>query len=220
MSNVVDELLPPCDVLVDRDTHGPLVKFKDRIGVMLHFDDSSSDQGALQWFRDPAFKLSYNRAYRDDGSRIRITSSIHYAAYHAGVCMLEPGLPVHTLGGTDFRYGGANTGYIGLAVTCGARDTATDAQFDAIVGDTAILFRAAGWTSADVDTRIVGHCEKAIFNPRDNPGQPTKWGKLGRKSDPIGPYANAPVLDIARAKAAVATYLDDPTAPIWYAWSA
>lgn len=215
---VLDQLLPPCDVLVDRDTHGPIVPLARRIGVMTHFDDSSSDKGALAWFRDPDFRLSYNRAYRDDGTRIRITPSIHDAAYHAGVCLQEPGLSANTLGGTNFVYGGANAGYFGLAITAAAKDHVTLEQLDALATDIAIIFRAAGWAVESVDERIVGHDSRAIFNPRDNPKEPHLWGKLGRKIDPTGFNANDPVLDLEQLREGVRTFLYDPTSPIWRGW--
>jgi hypothetical protein len=215
---VLEQLLPRCDVLVDRDTHGAVVPLSRRRGVMVHFDDSSSDRGALSWFRDPEFRLSYNRAYRDDGTRIRITPSVHHAAYHAGVCLPEDGIPTQELGGTTFRYGGANTGYFGLAITAAANEHITLEQLDALTTDIAIIFRAAGWSPDDVDDRIVGHDSRAIFNPRDNPKEPQLWGKLGRKIDPTGFNVSDPVIDMGQLREGVRTYLLDPTSPIWAGW--
>lgn len=217
-SSLLDRLLPACDVEVDRDTHGPIVPFADRIGAMVHFDDSSSDKGGLAWFRDPDFRLSYNRAYRDDGTRIRITPSIHHAAYHGGVCLREPGLPVLTLAGSGFKYGGANTGYFGFAFTADADDHITREQLDAMTTDIAIIFRLANWGPDDVDVRIVGHDEKAIFNPRDNPKSPKLWGTLGRKIDPTGIHKDDPVVDMGELRQQVRTFLEDLTAPIWAGW--
>lgn len=215
---VLDSLLPACDVRVDRDTHGALVPLAQRVGVMVHFDDSSSDAGALAWFRDPAFRLSYNRAYRDDGTRIRITPSIHHAAYHAGVCLIEPSLRIETLSGSGYRYGGANTGYFGLAITAAARDHITRPQLESLTEDTAIIFRAAGWSPEETERRIVGHDSRAIFNPRDNPDTPHRWGQLGRKIDPTGMNKSDPVIDLAELQEGVRTLLYDTTAPIWHGW--
>jgi hypothetical protein len=206
-ASLLDDLLPPCDVLVDRDTHGPRVPLAQRIGCMIHYDDSSSDDGALAWFRDPAFRLSYNRAYRDDGTRIRITPSIGDAAYHAGICRVELGLPVHVLSGTSFRYGGANAGYFGLAVTAADGEHATLEQLDALARDVAVIFRACGWPADDVHERIVGHDSRAVFNPRDNPGQRKRWGMLGRKIDPTGSDAREPVVDLDQVRERVRRYL-------------
>jgi hypothetical protein len=218
MSNtLLDQLLPACAVLVDRDTHGPRVPLTQRAGVMVHFDDSSSDAGGVSWFRDPSFKLSYNRAYEDDGTRVRITPSIHDQAYHAGICKVEPQLPTGTLPG-GFKYGGANTGYFGLAFTADHNDHITREQLDAMTTDIAILFRLAAWSADDVDTRIVGHDSRAIFNPRDNPTRRDLWGKLGRKIDPTGSVPGDPVVNLDELRQQVRTYLEDPTAPIWAGW--
>lgn len=215
---ILDQLLPRCDVLVDRRTHGPVVPLTRRRGVMVHYDDSASDRGALAWFRDPAFKLSYNRAYRDDGTRIRITPSIHHAAWHAGVCTIESGLPLERLAGHDFQYGGANTGYFGLSVTANGRDRVTPEQLDALMIDTAILCRACGWGPEDVEVRIVGHHEKAIFNPRDNPTRPDLWRKVGRKIDPVGMNAADPVVNMMQLREGVRSLLYDTSHAIWSGW--
>jgi hypothetical protein len=214
----LDDLLDACDIIIPlaRTNYGGTVIPALRRGVMWHFDDSSSDKGAENWFRDPAFKLSYNRAYTDNGRRIRLTPSINTIAYHGGVGIREPGVPDATLSAEyqHFPYGSTNTGYFGLAITAGEHDQATMPQFTAIVYDTAVLFRACGWGSDQVASRLVGHNEKAIFNPRDNPDRPLLWGKLGRKIDPIGNVAR-PVLSLNSGRAAVATMLDSPTHPIW-----
>ena len=33
---------------------------EERIGIMLHYDGSGSDRGAVQWFADERCKVSYN----------------------------------------------------------------------------------------------------------------------------------------------------------------
>lgn len=219
MPSVLDELLPPCDIIVDRVRDRP-VPFTSRRGIMLHYDDSSSDGGALSWFRDPDFKLSYNRAYLDDGRRVRITQSIHDKADHAGPCLVEPGVPTHTIPGTRFRYGGANEAYFGLAATADGNDAITELQFDAMAADCAVIYRAAGWSVDALEVRIVGHDEKAIFNPRSNPTRKALWGKLGRKSDPTGFDPANPVIDLGRLREGIRTYLSDLTLPVWERWAA
>jgi hypothetical protein len=213
----LDRLLPACDVRVDRDTHGAAVALARRIGIMIHYDDSSSDKGALSWFRAPAFRLSYNRAYRDDGTRIRITPSIHHAAYHAGVCLPEAGLPVVLLQ-QGFRYGSANVGYFGLAITSDGNDHITIEQLDALTTDCAMIFRAAGWRPDSADVRIVGHDSRAIFNPRDNPTRRDLWGKLGRKPDPTGVNPADPVVNLDQLREGVRAFLYDDSNAIWRGW--
>lgn len=219
---VLDQLLPPCDVVVTRPagTFGAVVPLARRKGIMIHFDDSASDASGLGWFRSPEFRLSYNRAYMDDGRRIRITPSIHNAAYHAGVCQIEPGLPLLTLGNSDgFRYGGANAGYIGLAITADVDDEITREQLQSLTIDCAIIWRAAGWSLERLDTDLTGHDLKAIHNPRDDPHHPELWGRLGRKIDPTGTRRDGrPVVDLAELRQGVRTYLEDVTSPIWAGW--
>jgi hypothetical protein len=199
----LDEILPTCDVLIPMapTNYGRLATTLERQGVMWHYDASSSDAGALGWFRSKEFKLSYNRAYTDNGRRVRLTPSIWHRAYHAGVCRRPP-------------YD-ANLAFFGLAITAGAGDQATDAQFAAIVADTAVLFRYQGWPATDVEHRLVGHHEYAVFSKADAPTRPDLWGKLGRKPDPIGPNPNRPVLSLNSGRAAVAALLDAPDHDLW-----
>jgi hypothetical protein len=213
----LDELLPPCESTVPdvvSDDQGECPRER-RIGVMIHFDDSSSDTSADGWFRAKGFRLNYNRAYHDNGTRIRLTRRMSLIAPHAGVCLREEGLRDATLGGTTFRYGQANAGYYGLAITAGLHDVVADRQFAAIAEDAAVICRYHGWPAAEVERRIVGHNEKAICNPRDEPNLPRLWGFLGRKVDPIGTDPNHPVLSLASLRAAVAALLDAPTHPIF-----
>jgi hypothetical protein len=176
-----------------------------RVGVMWHFDDSSSDAGALGWFRSPEFKLSYNRAFTDDGrahnlvARSTDRSSLHYAARHAGVCRTQSA-PVLVRG--------CNQSFYGFAVTCGAADVTTEAQYRRIVLDTVATFRVHGWGPAEVAHRLVGHEEWAIFNERDNPTRRDLWGKLGRKIDPTGVRKDRrPVLSLVQGRIDVAALL-------------
>lgn len=218
-TSLLDSLLPPCDVIVDRVRDRP-VSFQKRRGIMVHYDDSSSDTGALSWFRSPDFKLSYNRAYLDDGRRVRITRSIHDKADHAGPCLVEPGVPTYTIPGTTFKYGGANEAYFGFAATADGNDAITEPQFDAMAADCAVIYRLAAWSLDELESRIVGHDAKAIFNPRSNPGHPKLWGKLGRKIDPTGVDKHRPVIDLARLREGIRWYLTDLTLPVWERWAA
>lgn len=211
----LDALLDPCTIIVDKTTHGPVVTPALRRGIMLHFDDSSSDASGIGWFRSPQFKLSYNRAYADDGRRVRLTESITHAAWHAGVCKIEDGVIKAKLA-SGYEYGAANTAYYGLCVIAGLGDLTHDQQFTSLVYDAAVICRYHGWTEADLDRVIVGHNEKAIFNPRDNPTRKDLWGKLGRKIDPIGTNPNHPVLSIVSTRFAVATLLGTPDHELWH----
>src|SRR4051812_23895778 len=85
----------------------------DRGGIMLHFDDSSEDDWAVEWFTEPSCKVSYNRLYLDDGDVVEIAKR---RAYHAGDCL------------TKF----ANSVYYGLAAATNAKVPVTDKQLVSI----------------------------------------------------------------------------------------
>lgn len=131
-----------------------------RFGVMWHFDDSHTDDGAESWFRHPKCNVSYNRLYLDDGTVIQITASMEEAAWHAGAC----------------KTSNANRKFYGLAAATNNTTPATKKQFDAMCLDTAALFMLNEWPASDVIKRIVGHDQEAVFAS----------GRLGRKVDPTG----------------------------------
>lgn len=144
-----------------------------RIGVMLHFDDSTSDASGIQWLtNDPRCKVSYNFAVRDDGSVVEIAPE-EARAYHAGVC--RPSIP-------ELVYTDANSAFYGVAITAKLGDTVSDAQRGGVLFLVGRLFEKNGWPRTDT-WRITGH--KAEAWPR------------GRKIDPD------PVLDPAVIRAAL-----------------
>lgn len=145
---------------------------------MLHFDDSSQDDWAVEWFVDPRCKVSYTRLYLDNGDVVQITPTIEHRAWHAGVCIGK---------------GDANREYYGLAAATNAQTPVTAPQFEAIAHDTAALFVLNGWPASDDEKRIVGHDERACF----------KDGKLGRKIDPTGYHRDRPILSTAAVRARV-----------------
>jgi N-acetyl-anhydromuramyl-L-alanine amidase AmpD len=140
-----------------------------RKGIMLHFDDSSNDFSAVEWFKDPSCHVSYNRLYLDNGDVVQITPTMLHAAWHAGVCASP----------------NANRIYYGLAAATNTQHVVTEAQFASIVHDCVALFQIHGWKASEVDTRIVGHEDEACFAN----------GKLGRKIDPTGLNKARPILD-------------------------
>lgn len=136
-----------------------------RIGIMLHFDDSTSDASGIQWLtKDPRCKVSYNFAVRDDGSVVTIAPE-EARAYHAGVCRPSS---------DKLRYTDANSAFYGIAITAKLGDAVPDAQRDAVVALCRRLYAKNGWQVTEA-WRITGH--KAEAWPR------------GRKIDPD------PVLD-------------------------
>lgn len=155
---------------------GPLTV--PRYGIMLHFDDSSSDAGAVAWFTDPRCHVSYNALVLDDGRRVDI-APWDRAAWHAGVCLPGP-------------WGrSANAAFYGVAAATNAKVPVTAPQLDAIVAVCAALFRAHRWPASEAPQRIVGHDMLACF-PKGHP----KAGQLGRKIDPTGYDLTRPILSV------------------------
>lgn len=201
----LNDVLLPVDVQIDlaAKNYGDIVPYSKRVGVMWHFDASQSDKGALNWFDDPAFLLSYNRAYTDNGRRIGLTPKIERKAFHAGTCR------------EDARVKGGNTAFYALCVTAGDGQVATDLQFAAIIVDTAVIARYhqqrgdPGWETSNIDYWLTGHEKWAIYGPKDTKRQDL-WGKLGRKHDPTGSAPARPVLSLAGGRKVVTAYLNDP----------
>ena len=139
---------------------------------MVHFDDSSSDAGGLQWFHDPTCRVSYNRLYFDNGSVAQITPSMEQAAWHAGVCRPS---------GELLKYRGANSAFYGLSIAANNNDTVTPKQLKSLITDCVSIFKFHGWKKTET-WRITGHDNEA-------------WPR-GRKVDPTGTRPNHPVLSV------------------------
>jgi hypothetical protein len=212
MKRLVD-VLPSCEVVIPLATsnYGGPVSPQERRGVMWHYDASKTDNGAENWFRSPAFKLSYTRAYTDGGRRIQL-APIDRAAYHAGVCK------------TTTQVRSANRAFYGLCVTAGDRHplnaetkaVVTPEQFLAIVEDTALIagwHQTQGhdwWTTDRIDDWLTGHNEWAVY-----PTTHALAGQFGRKVDPRGTDPKYEVLPINSGRQAVATLLESPSHDLW-----
>lgn len=121
-----------------------------RIGVMAHYDASSSDAGAVEWMlRDPACHVSYTYLILDDGTVVSVAPE-NARAWHAGVC--KPSDPV------NMDYKDANSAFYGIAVAAGSKDTATPAQRAAFADLCARLMRKHKWTEP---WRITSHALEA-----------------------------------------------------------
>lgn len=155
---------------------------EERKGVCLHFDDSASDAGAVEWLtRDPRCKVSYNVLILDSGQIVTI-APIEARAWHAGVC--KP---------SDARlaYADANSALYGIAIAAGVHDRATEAQKRAVAGFCRTLFQRHGWNQATETWRIVGHDTEA-------------WPR-GRKIDPTGMDRAHPVLSVMEIRGMLAS---------------
>lgn len=179
-------LLPTVDQLNSKNSGEVVGK---RQGVLIHFDDSTNDKWAVAWFRDPRCKVSYNRLYLDNGDIVSVCAMTR-RAWHAGVCLTKD----------------ANSAYYGLSAATDARTPVAPLQFGAMMEDAARLFRHHGWGPSDVETRLVGHDEQAIFSSANTRNQ-ALWGKLGRKIDPTGFDKAHPIIDMDMARRILAQML-------------
>lgn len=170
-------LIPGVPVTQRRHSHvlrSPLAA--RRFGVMLHYDDSTRDDWAVEWFDDPRCTNGYTWLVLDDGRVIELADPA-LRTPHAGACRVPM----------------ANSAFYGMAAATNGLVPATAAQVASIVEITAAVFRHHGWPSAEVQHRIVGHDQMAIWTPAttraagilDARGR-TLWGRLGRKVDPTG----------------------------------
>ncbi len=184
------ELITPIKILGSPHCYAKKPKGA-RGGVMLHFDDSSNDESAVEWFTDPKCHVAYNRLYLDNGDVVQITTSMEEAAYHAGYC----------------RTPNANRFFYGLAVAANEHTPVTVKQFESIAHDVAALFWLNQWAPSEVTRRVVGHEDEAIYTEKEFPKSPKLWGKLGRKIDPTGFHPNSPILSTAEVRKRVSQLL-------------
>ena len=152
-----------------------LTEGEERIGVMLHYDASSSDRSGLVWLSGAEIRVSYNWCVTDAGNIIGIAPETA-RAWHAGVCKSpDPRLP----------YRDANSAFYGVSILATSGDVASVEAKRSIVGLCRTYFLRHGWPVEEA-WRIVSHRQHAWPWPT-----PTK---AGRKNDPEGPDLAHPVL--------------------------
>lgn len=139
-----------------------------RGGIMLHYDDSSRDDWAVEWFEDPRCTNGYTWLVLDDGRVVELADPA-YRTPHAGPC----------------RTPMANSVFYGIAAATNGLVLATEAQLASIVRLCTAVFHYEGWSIDSAEHRIVGHDAEAIWTPEYTKDK-TKWGKTGRKVDPTG----------------------------------
>lgn len=130
--------------------------FEPRQGILLHYDASQNDKGAVAWFQDPRCEVSYQFLVTDDGAAHRIAPDTA-RAYHAGVCK-----------SSSFAYTDANSAFYGVSLAATDGDTCTPKAFDTVVRLCVGYCLKHGWGAE----RITGHSAEA-------------WPR-GRKVDPEG----------------------------------
>jgi N-acetyl-anhydromuramyl-L-alanine amidase AmpD len=161
------------DRLHSRVLEAPLAA--PRRGIMLHYDDSSRDDWAVAWFRDPRCTNGYSWLVLDDGRVVELADP-GMRTPHAGPCLTA----------------NANSAYYGIAAATNGLVLATAPQLASITDICVAIMRHHSWDAA----RIVGHDAQAIWTPAYTPRR-ERWGKLGRKVDPTGQRSDGqPIIDL------------------------
>lgn len=152
---------------VPNGQYNPAVR-EPRLGVMLHYDASGTDEGAVAWFADPRCRVSYNWLVLDDGSYVEIAPA-DARAWHAGVCRPST---------SQLKYADANSAFYGISAATNDRVDITPLQLLTIAWLTRKCFEREGWAVSE-SWRIVGHSSEA-------------WPR-GRKTDPEGGSKDNPI---------------------------
>jgi len=155
---------------------------EERVGVMLHYDASLSDEGAMAWFADPRCQVSYQWLVLDDGSCVRIAPD-DKRAWHAGWC--------RTSDEVMLPYKDANSALYGVAVATTDGVDVTIQQTLTVAWLCRSYFALHQWSLADTH-RIVSHSSEAVYPPGH-----AKAGKRGRKTDPEGSDPKNPILSVS-----------------------
>lgn len=130
--------------------HGPWNAVREpRQGIMLHYDASASDLGAVQWLLfDSACVVSYNWLVLDDGTVVNVAPE-RARAWHAGRCRPS---------GPRFTYTDANSAFYGVAIAAKAGERVTGPQLRSVAGIVEGLCRKHGWVTQDV---LTTHADEA-----------------------------------------------------------
>lgn len=151
-----------------------------RGGIMLHYDDSSRDDWAVEWFSDPRCTNGYTWLVLDDGRVVQLADPAARTP-HAGACKTP----------------NANSHYYGLAAATNGLVPATDAQLASLDRVCVAVCRYHGWKSESIAERITGHDAQAIWT-KATTARSALWGKTGRKVDPTGQRRDGrPIIDVA-----------------------
>ena len=151
-----------------------------RGGVMLHYDDSSRDDWAVEWFSDPRCTNGYTWLVLDDGRVIELADPAMRTP-HAGPCVTK----------------NANSTYYGIAAATNGKTLATPAQLQAIVECVDAVWAFHKWPAANASSCIVGHDAQAVWTAAYTKNR-ALWGRVGRKVDPTGTRGDrVPIIDVS-----------------------
>ena len=158
-----------------------------RIGVMLHYDDSTRDDWAVAWFSDPRCTNGYTWLVLHDGRVIELADPAMRTP-HAGPCITHD----------------ANSSYYGIAAATDGTHPASTEQVEAIIQCVVALFHFHGWKGDSAERRIVGHDAQAVWTSAYTSNR-SLWGRLGRKVDPTGTRRDgAAIIDLGHVRREVA----------------
>jgi N-acetylmuramoyl-L-alanine amidase len=146
--------------------HGPLREARQ--GIMLHYDGSTTDPGAMAWFEHPDCKVSYNYLVLDNGDVVLVAPKDR-RAWHAGACRPAG----------EAQYRDANSAFYGVAAATNGKTQLTKEQRASIVALCRLIFKEEKWPVSQT-WRIVGHDQECF--PR------------GRKVDPTGADSSKPIM--------------------------
>jgi N-acetylmuramoyl-L-alanine amidase len=161
-----------------------------RAGLMLHYDDSSRDDWAVEWFHDPRCTNGYTWLVLDDGRVVELADPA-FRTPHAGPCLTPS----------------ANSAYYGVAAATNGLVPVTKPQLAVITAICVAVLEYHDCFGDDsdgaLDHRLVGHDEQAIWTQAYTPDR-ALWGRLGRKVDPRGQRRDGePILDLTALRARV-----------------
>ncbi|MEO6878458.1 MAG: N-acetylmuramoyl-L-alanine amidase, partial [Gemmatimonadaceae bacterium] len=150
-----------------------------RRGLMLHYDDSSRDDWAVEWFDDPRCTNGHTWLVLDDGRVVELADP-GMRTPHARPCLTH----------------NANSAFYGIAAATNGLVLVTAPQLASITAICVALMRHHKWMAETAASRIVGHDAQAIWTSAYTPRR-ARWGKLGRKVDPTGQRADGrPIIDL------------------------
>lgn len=185
-------------------THPEIIRKKNwndlqepRIGIMLHYDASYSDKGAVTWLASQEVTVSYNWIVLDNGNIIPFAPA-DKRAWHAGCCRSSD---------SRLSYRDANSAFYGLSIAATEGDAATREAKRSIAALCLTLFAAHHWSITEI-WRIISHGSQAVYCK----GHP-KAGQRGRKSDPEGPNKARPVMNTNEIRGLVAVRLAEVMVP-------
>ena len=167
----------------------------ERLGIMLHYDDSTRDDWAVEWFDDRRCTNGYTWLVLDEGQVVELADPAMRTP-HAGACLTP----------------NANSAFYGISAATNGVVPATEVQVAAMVEVCVAVFRLHGWSADEAAFRIRGHDAEAVWTAAytraagmsDERGSGL-WGKGGRKVDPTGVRRDGvPIIDLTRVRGAVA----------------